>query len=172
MLRRTPLNRGTSQLRRSGFKKATYTTLKGHRIALKRTKLRVVGKESSSELKQEIQRLVREIVIKRDGGCILKNIRHCGGEVGQTVIQADHLVTRANSATYADTRLIVCLCKGCHGWKHWNEDEYNDLVRSLLPQDRNELWAECEEDRKRHFSYKPDWKMAIIALNQELKQYE
>jgi hypothetical protein len=34
--------------------------------------------------------------------------------------QADHLTTRANSATYADTRLIVCACKGAHGWKKWH----------------------------------------------------
>jgi hypothetical protein len=49
--------------------------------------------------------------------CILRNIRHCGGEpgftfledgvIGKVVLQADHLITRANSATYADSRLVV-----------------------------------------------------------------
>ena len=65
---------------------------------------------------------MREIVIKRDGGCILRDIQgvsQCNGyrKDGKLILQADHLITRANSATYADTRLIVCVCKGHHGWK-------------------------------------------------------
>ena len=34
---------------------------------------------------------------------------------GQLILQADHVITRANSATYAETHLIVCVCKGHHG---------------------------------------------------------
>jgi hypothetical protein len=49
-----------------------------------------------------------------------------------TIHQADHLITRANSATYADTRLIVCACKGHHGWKKWHQKEYEALVRTLI----------------------------------------
>jgi len=171
-MKRSWIKRGTSQLKRTNFKKATYTTLKGHRTAIRRTKLRLVGHSTVSEQKQEIQRLVREIVMKRDGGCVLRKLRRCGGEIGETVIQADHLITRSNSATYADTRLIVCLCRGCHCWKRWNETEYNDLVRTVISPDRVVLWDRCEEDRKRHIVYKPDWKMAIIVLNQELKIFQ
>lgn len=141
------------------------------RKPLRRTKLRIKGISDTSEQKDEIQHLVREIVIKRDEGCILRKYRHCGGEIGQAVIQADHLISRANSATYADTRLIVCLCRSCHGWKKWHEKEYEALVRSILPKNRVILWDKCEQDRHAHKTHKADWKMEIIALKQELKNY-
>ena len=128
-------------------------------------------RQSNSEaptLKREIQRLAREIVIKRDGGCILRNIRHCTDEV----LQADHLITRANSATYDDTRLIVCVCRSCHGWKHWHEREYNELLKSILPKERVELWEQAEQ-----YSWRPthkvssDWRISIAALKQELNEF-
>ena len=131
--------------------------------------MRKKGKSDVALLKAEIQRLVRCIVIARDKTCILRNIRHCTDEV----LQADHLITRANSSTYDDTRLIVCVCRSCHGWKHWHEREYNALLKSLLPKKRVELWERAEED-----SWKPthrvssDWRMSVAALKQELKQYE
>lgn len=145
------------------------------RTPLKRkTKLRVAGHSTVAEQKREIQALVREVVIKRDGGCVLRKIRNCGGEIGQAVLQADHLITRANSATFADTRLIVCLCRPCHGgFKKWHEKEYNALVRMILSPERVKLWDKCERDSwkpQRTSSY--DWKMAIIALKQELRRYE
>lgn len=146
------------------------------------TQLRTKGKSETAILKEEIQRLVREIVIKRDGGCILRNVRNCGGEAGYTfleggrigkvpglVLQADHLVTRANSATFDDARLIVCLCRTCHGWKHWHQKEYDALVQTILPANRVRLWEQCERD-----SWKPthrvssDWRISIAALKQEL----
>lgn len=156
---------------------------------MKRTKLKVVGDNNTATLKKEIQALVRLIVTYRDGGCVLRHLRHCGGVAGviqqttedgrlvlkimsQNVIQADHLITRANSATFADTRLIVCLCKGCHAWKHWNEKAYEKLVRLTLPNDRKNLWDRCEEARQAHKTTKMDWKMEILALKKELKQYE
>jgi hypothetical protein len=124
---------------------------------MKKTKLRVKGISTTAELKRDIQALVREIVIIRDGGCILRDKRcHVTARVennkviSDTVIQADHLVTRANSATFADTRLIVCICKGCHAWKHWNEKEYDNLVKTVLPKDRLELWEKAEKDHQAH----------------------
>ena len=41
---------------------------------MKRIKLKLVGHSTTAQLKQEIQRLVREIVMIRDGGCILRII--------------------------------------------------------------------------------------------------
>src|ERR1700733_7732113 len=98
----------------------------------------------------------------------------CNGftQDGRLIFQADHLITRANSATYADTRLIVCLCKGHHGWKKWHEREYNVLVRTLLSPERVKLWDDCERD-----SWKPhrvsvyDWQLEEAALKQELAAY-
>lgn len=134
--------------------------------------MRRYAQNESAQLKKEIQRLVREIVIKRDGGCILRGIRHCGGYVGRSVLQADHLVSRSNSATYADSRLIVCLCRPCHGgFKQWHQKEYDALVKTILPPERVALWERCEMDSwrpKRTSAY--DWKLEITALRQELAQ--
>ena len=135
---------------------------------MRRTKIRVAGVSDTAEQKKEIQRLVREIVIKRDGGCILRFKRGCGGELGQTTIQADHLISRANSATYADTRLIVCVCLACHGWKHWHEKEYDALVKTIIPKENLNLWERCEAERHAHKTKKMDWGLEILALQKEL----
>lgn len=138
---------------------------------MKRSRLRIAGKSDTAEIKREIQFTLREIVIMRDKGCILRFKRHCGGEIGKAVIQADHLVTRANSATYADPRLVVALCKGCHGgWKQWNKEAYDALVKTILPPDRVALWERCERERystvTRKGSY--DWKLELIVLKGQL----
>lgn len=137
---------------------------------MKRTFLRRHGKSETTVLKDEIQALVRQIVIKRDGGCILRNKRFCN----DPVLQADHLITRANSATYADTRLIVCLCRSCHGgWKQWNPKEYDALVKTILPKERVELWERAERDSwKAKRTGASDWRLEIAALKQELKTYD
>lgn len=147
---------------------------------MKRTKLKIVGDNDTAILKQEIQYLVRLICAIRDGGCILRNVRHCGGAavvegeeiISNNVIQADHLITRGNSATFADTRLIVCLCKNCHAWKsvgnNMRKDEYDILVKTLISKDRVELWERCEADMHAHKTFKPDWRMSIVVLKQEL----
>lgn len=151
---------------------------------MRRTKLKVKGDNNTAVLKQEIQDLVRLICCYRDGGCVLRNLRHCGGIAfmghddngpiieSENVIQADHLITRANSATFADTRLIVCICKNCHGWKKWNEKSYDKLVRATLSNERKNLWDRCEEARGSHKTSKMDWKMEILNLKKELKEYQ
>lgn len=144
---------------------------------MKKTPIKRKSKSETALTKDDIQTYVRLIVTIRDGGCILRNKR-CGVTatvqddkvVSDAVIQADHLVTRANGATYADTRLIVCVCKGCHGWKHWNEDEYNALVRTILPQDRVELWDRAMADRHAHKTYKMDWTLELLNLKNEYKK--
>ena len=140
---------------------------------LKRTKLRVVGVSTTAELKKEIQRLVRACVMLRDKGCVLRNKRHCGGNLDTegVVIQADHLITRSNSATFADTRLIVCICKSCHGWKRWNANMYDVFIREVISKARGKLWDKCEADRytyKRAGAY--DWKLHVIQLEKELEE--
>ncbi len=162
-------------MKRSYFKRKPISEQK----PMKRTRLRVAGISTTAQDKKEIQRLVRLIVTHRDGGCVLRNLR-CGNTafvedekvVGTSTIQADHLVTRANSATYADPRLIVCICSGCHFWKKYHEKEYEKLVRLTLSSERKRLWNRAEEDRQAHKTYKMDWKLEIINLRQELKKYE
>lgn len=154
-LKRTPLKRGTSQM--------------------KRTKIRVVGQSTTSDLKKDIQATLREIVMLRDKKCILHGLR-CDHEVGMEGIvwQAEHLIERSNSETYADSRLVVLVCRNCHGWKHFkksNHDQYDRWVKSRLPKERVVLWEKCEQDQwrpKRTGAY--DWKMALVVLKQELSK--
>jgi hypothetical protein len=144
------------------------------------TKIRLAGRSETADTKREIQRLLREIVILRDGGCILRHVTiygvpGCNGYTnsGKLILQADHLVTRANAATYADSRLVVCVCVGHHGWKsvggNARKKLYDEVVRSLLTPERVELWDACERDQWRpHRTGVYDWKLAEVALTAEL----
>jgi hypothetical protein len=164
-------------MKRTPFKRKPTSSFKA-----RRKRLRVVGHSDTAEVKRNIQDLVRAIVIARDGGCIFRNLYDylhgqppCGGYAkdGHLILQADHLLSRSNSATYADTRLIVCVCKGHHGWKsvgnNLRKAQYDALVKTLLPPDRVKLWEACEADSWRaHRTGIYDWKMAEIALTAEL----
>ena len=159
-------------LKRSGFKKRPVKPMK-------RTPLRRKSKSKTSTQKDDIQAYVREIVILRDGGCVLRGkLGHqCSGcrKDGELILQADHLIERSNSATYADTRLIVCVCKGLHCWKHFkksNHDEYNRMIKSVLSKERISLWERCEKDDQSHKTKKMDWAMELVALKQELEKYK
>ena len=137
------------------------------------TKLRIKGISDTATIKQDIQDALRAHVIKRDKGCILRNIYgipKCNGyrTDGELILQADHLVTRSNSATYGDTRLVVCVCKGHHGWKKWHEKEYDAVVKTILSKERVELWERALQDSWRpHPKRTSDWKLEIVALKQE-----
>jgi hypothetical protein len=128
-----------------------------------------------------IQALLREIVIIRDGGCILRSvygIPGCGGYAkdGHLIWQADHLITRGSNATYADSRLVVCVCKAHHAWKslgsNVNKAQYEAAVRKVLSPDRVSLWDRCEIDRHRTQArkYASDWTLAELALQKELRE--
>jgi hypothetical protein len=138
---------------------------------MRRSFLKRQGTSETALLKKEIQRLLREIVIKRDGGCILRKYRRCNDEV----LQADHLITRANSGTYADTRLVVCVCRSCHYWKsvgsNRNKNQYDDMVKNILPKELVELWERAERDSWRPTRYTAsDWKLEILNLKSELEE--
>lgn len=141
-----------------------------------KTPIRVAGHSDTAEIKQRIQGWLRDIVIIRDGGCILRNVRYCNGlpNTQGVVLQADHLITRANSATFADSRLVVCVCQSCHGWKsigsNRNKAQYDALVRTLLPAERVKLWDAAEQDSWRpHRTFMSDWKLIEVALESELR---
>lgn len=138
---------------------------------MKRSYLKRVGTSETAQIKREIQRILRLIVMDRDGGCVLRKLRHCGGELDTegVVIQADHLISRSNNATYADSRLVVCICKSCHYWKsvagNLRKAEYDSLIKTLISKERVELWEQCEKD-----FWKPrkmDWKLELIVLTKE-----
>ena len=56
------------------------------------------------------------------------------------ILQADHLITCANAATYADSRLVVCVCKAHLGWKslgsNMRKAQYETVVKQVLPPER------------------------------------
>jgi hypothetical protein len=144
---------------------------------MKRTKIRVAGKSTTAEVKREIQALLREIVMIRDKKCILHGVR-CNHEVGMegVVWQAEHLVERSNSATFADHRLVVLVCRNCHGWKHFkksNHDQYDAWVKMKLPTDRKALWEMCEKNiwqPRRTTAF--DWKLEKLALEAVLRNLQ
>ena len=141
--------------------------------------MRIRADNDTNRVKDSIQDLVRQIVIARDGGCILDGqyggSPTCSGYAkdGHLILQADHLITRANAATYFDTRLIVCVCKGHHGWKKWNEARYNEIVRTLISSERAALWDKANAARYQpHRKYTYDWQCELAALKQELAAYK
>ena len=144
----------------------------GKRGEMKRTPIKRKSKSETAKLKEEIQRLLREIVIKRDGKCIRCNIPVGTGGV---IFQADHLITRSNSATYADSRLVVCVCRNCHYWKsvgaNSRKNQYDDLVKKKISKERVKLWERCEKESWQPKSTRAnDWKLHILALSQELER--
>jgi hypothetical protein len=66
------------------------------------TPLQVRDHSETNDSKDNVQQLARQIVIIRDGGCILRNLLYRNFPQCGPVLQADHLVTRANSATYLE----------------------------------------------------------------------
>lgn len=172
-------------MRRSGFRRKVYDpsnppTVKPRkplaRVSKKKVKkVKVAGHPTVKDTKQDIQDTARECVIIRDKKCILYGQR-CYHEYGVSegiVWQAEHLVERSNSATYADLRLIVLVCKNCHGWKHFtksNHDQYDEWVKQKLSKERVAHWEKCVADKwrpTRTGAY--DWKLSLVALKQELK---
>lgn len=134
----------------------------------------------SSLAKQEIQRLLREVGLKRqDGLCFFlgKQVggkRHeCSGWAndGHLVLQYDHLNPRERNISYANPDLGVVICKGLHGWKSFsdgNKKLYDKVAMKYLSPARRKLWRRVEADRKSYPMVLWDWQKEIIALKKEL----
>jgi len=170
-MKRSYLRRSQKPLKRSYLKRKPIG-LGGSKLPRRGSKLRIKGISDASQDKREIQALLRQLVILRDGGCWMRHYSEagsCGGRRndGTIIYQAEHLHTRANSASYADSRLVVCICVHHHiHWKPQHSARYNELARDFIGEKRSKLWAAVQADRSPH---KIDWKIAIIGLNQELK---
>lgn len=126
--------------------------------------------------KERIQGILRSIVIIRDGGCLLRDSPEtgtCGGygsKSGKLILQGEHLHTRANAASYADIRLVICLCARHHlYYKKQYPDEYYKIVRHLIGPERSALLTRVQEDRSPHRFYTSDWLIAETILQKELE---
>ncbi len=144
-------------------------------VPMKRTKLRVVGHSSSSELKAEIQALLRKSAIKRDKTCVLADYPEtgaCGSHTksGNLILQAEHLNSRSNTATFGDMRNIVLLCQRHHiYWKPQNSELYWKLIKEIIGKERWAWYQRAKEDRR---AYKIDLQLVKLGLEQDLKKYE
>lgn len=143
--------------------------------ALKRTKLAKKSKSPRAVLKDQIQALLRDIAIKRDGGCILRDLQgipRCSGyrNDGELILQAEHLVTRSSTNYFGDTRNIVCLCKFHHiVWKPQYSKDYWEAVEKVLSPSRWQWYLRAKADDR---PYQVDLKLVKLALENELKKYE
>lgn len=120
----------------------------------------------SAKLKDAIQKVVRQIVIRRDGGCLLKGFK---GFACNPVLQADHLISRGRNIGYADTRLIICLCKAHHTAKTFDTTrDYETEIRFRIGGERAKLWDKVKADQKSHPMGAHDWAKELMALQAEL----
>jgi hypothetical protein len=187
-------------MRRSGFKRRVYGSFKlvdipkgvkvidgvvpfvhqKPRKPLRRTKLRLVGHSTTSELKTEIQAVLRQIGIIRDGGCFLRNFtseitpqyQKCGGftKAGDLILQFEHLHSRSNAISFSDSRLGVCICLRHHlYYKKQYPAEYEQFARRFIGEQRSALLDRVRAD---HRPYKVDLKLELLALRQELLLYK
>lgn len=123
---------------------------------------------TASSLKKKIQAKLRSNVIERDGGCILRLYTEtglCGGySASGLILQAEHLVGRANSASYADMDNIVCLCLNHHFYfKKRHGALYWQVVRKHIGERRWKKVQEWEKDKTPHHFVTGDWR-AILEL--------
>jgi len=141
--------------------------------SLKRTKIRVVGQTEPAELKRDIQAIIREMAIIIDGGCFLRHYPEagqCSGfrKDGELILQAEHLITRGNTATFGDMRNIVCICRHHHG--HFKPEQgmlYWELVRRYVGEKRWKWIQLAEADKSPH---KVDLKLLKVVLEQDLNK--
>jgi hypothetical protein len=101
---------------------------------VKRTKLR----RKLPKSQQDSEDTVRAIVIKRDGGCIMRDNPHappCNGyrADGELLLQADHLFTRPT------TRPILRL-PGASRLEEMVREEYDAMASTIISPQRVALW--------------------------------
>lgn len=153
-MKRTPLKRKTRLKAKRGLK--TKSGLKKR------------GKSTVSKIKNRIQALLRARAIERDGECVVGQYRnllpatyyYCGPlrTDGEIIVQAEHLVGRSNSASYADMDNIILLCmrhhfyfKKQHGALYWS------IVQTHIGPERWEKVKTWEADRSPHRMRAADW---------------
>lgn len=161
--------------RKTGFKQKLGKPMKRTRIARGRAKLRVKGHSTTTELKDEIQALLRELAIKIYGTCVLSKYPEtgaCGSYTiaGNLILQAEHLNSRSHTGTFGDMRNIILLCQRHHiYWKPQNSQRYWELIREIIGEERWTWYQRCKEDRT---AYKVDLKLILLDLKHQLKQYD
>ena len=166
-------NKPRKPLKRSDFKIKPNSSLKRSGFKAIRKKLRYRGISDNSVLREQIQAILREIGIIRDGGCFLRfypEAGKCGWrrKDGEIILQYEHLNSRTHAISFSDSRLGICICARHHiYWKPQNSARYNELAEEFIGPERTELWKRVRND---HRPYKVDLKLELVALKQELER--
>jgi hypothetical protein len=95
----------------------------------------------------------------------------CGGyrKDGELILQFEHLVTRANSASYGDLRLGVILCVRHHIYfKPQHSELYWRLIKAHIGPERTALLQRVQDDRSPHRVFVSDWQTLEAVLRAEL----
>lgn len=162
-------------MKRTALKRKT--PLKSGGFLRRGTALRARGSSDVSETKERIQALLRDTVIITDGGCILRFYSEagpCGGytNAGDLILQAEHLVTRANSVSYGDLRNLVCLCRDHHlKFKPQHGRIYWELIERYVGPERWAWIKSVEADERAHKPHRftlYDWQKIEMFLRTKL----
>src|SRR3990167_4521339 len=144
---------------------------------MKKSPLQQYGKSNVSKTKVKIQALLRELAIQRDKHCVLQDYPEagvCGSRAtkdGHLIIQAEHLISRARSVSFADMRNIVLLCQRHHGYfKEQNGRLYWELIEKIIGQERWNWIKKVEKDTKPYHMDLADWQKIEIVLYNELQK--
>ncbi|RJQ33861.1 hypothetical protein C4568_03610 [Candidatus Parcubacteria bacterium] len=135
-------------------------------------------KSAQTKAKERIQKLLRLNAIKRDGECVMRQQEHllpqkyfeCGPyrKDGQIVVQAEHLVGRANSACFADMDNIVLLCQRHHFYfKQQHGALYWHIIRLVIGEERWEKVQAWEREAKAHKAtrvFLAEWEEKAVEL--------
>ena len=131
---------------------------------------------SAGGLKRAIQAKLRKLAIERDKSCVVGQHldllpgtwHYCGPtkkKGGGLVVQAEHLVGRANSASYGDMDNIILLCKRHHFYfKQQCGALYWEIVRQHIGKKRWDKVQAWEKDKKPHRIYRKDWEDILTGL--------
>ena len=142
---------------------------------MKRTKLRKNSKSPIAQIKKEVQALLRELAIKRDGGCVMRHYPEtgeCGGRKknGDLILQFDHLSSRIRNTSW-DIVLGVCVCLRHHFYyKKQYPFEYERCAIDNIGTKRAELLYRVREDTRPYKMGLSDWTLISIALQKELNK--
>lgn len=158
-------------LARTGFKKVPA----GAQIGLRRATLQKKSKSEVTQCKDRIQALLRQIVMKRDGGCVLRHFLDRMPSRFVTcndVLQAEHLNTRSHSVSYGDTRNVVCLCSKHHiQFKPQHSQLYWEMIEEHLKGEKWDWYKRARDDHRTYRFTLWDWNKVEMGLQKELETY-
>ena len=114
-----------------------------------------------------LEKLQREIVIKRDGGCVLRGVYQ---HTCDDVLQADHLISRSKKSIFFNLKNLNCVCRTVNSvkGKHWHGWE---KIQRELERITNNRYGEFTVEQLEIMgksAHKPD----IIWLEKKILEYK